>query len=385
MEWIWREKPDGTRGLGYPVYLAGGLAAWGLIYLLHERLTPPSLPRAAPASAHHRGAEVASITGAAAMAAPVVEPEAPEGNDKRSYRLRSADRSERHAKRHASERADATDGEIDAIGETLHPHAAAAAASRSNDGFTALPPAFPPEAEGEEHARAPHPKLLDYRDPAADSDAPTRAAEAKLQLLLARGTLVPVYLLTTVDTSNPAAVLQFAVAEDVAAHGTCGLEMGTRLLGRFSGHPMRGRLSVIADTVQFPNGDHHPIQATAVEADPLGANIRPGLAAEYVPPPTFAQLAPYISDFATGFLGLLQTRAQQGVTLGLNGITLGSSVTNDAKGPAYQATAQAIGDYTHERLREYEERYAAYYLIPAGTACWMQLDADYVGTLSHAL
>ena len=44
--------------------------------------------------------------------------------------------------------------------------------------------------------------------------------------------------------------------------------------------------------------------------------------------------------------------------------------------PLYQASAQAIQAFTQSRLKDIEQRYATYYLIPAGTACWLQLDRD---------
>jgi hypothetical protein len=97
-----------------------------------------------------------------------------------------------------------------------------------------------------------------------------------------------VYLLTTVDTSNPAAVLQFGVARDVWAHGQRRLRFGTRLLGKLAGRPMRERLALVADTVLYADGRQRPCSASAVEADEGGSDIRPGLAATFVPPPAWA-------------------------------------------------------------------------------------------------
>jgi len=189
--------------------------------------------------------------------------------------------------------------------------------------------------------------------------------------------LIPVFLLTTVDTSNPAAVLQFGLADDVEQHGRCRLRLGTHLLGKLSGRPMRGRLEMTADTVLFPDGSQRPIAATAVEADDLGAEIRPGLAAEFNPPPVWAQTVPYVSELATGFLGILSSRAQERLALGTSGLTLQPSVPGELQGSASQAGSQAVTDFTRARLKEIEDRYAAYYLIPAGTACWLQLDSDF--------
>jgi hypothetical protein len=93
-----------------------------------------------------------------------------------------------------------------------------------------------------------------------------------------------------------------------------------------------------------------------------------------------------VSNFATGFLGLLQSRAQQGWSIGVagaNALNVQGTVGDDAKGPAYQASAAAISDYTKDRLREMEERSAGYFLIPAGTACWVEFEADFTGLSDH--
>lgn len=378
---IWREKPDGTRALAYPVYLAGALAAWGVIYALHARFMPEAPAR--PRHARRRGADVGAITGAAALAAPVVAAAAPMQPESRSFRLDRPAAAARHA-RPARTESDADDASVeDPLGEALR--SPPAPADPTADGFAALTPALPPEPDGEGGGRLPRPQLLGYRDAAADSgaDSGMNAASASPPFL-SRGALIPVYLLTRVDTSNPAAVLQFAVAQDVVSHGLCRLRFGTRLLGKLEGRPLRDRLTLTVDTVLYPDGREEPIAATAVEADDRGSDIRPGVAAAFVPAPAWAQTAPYLAQFATGFLGLLQSRAQQGLNVGFGGVTLASTVSGDAKGPAYQASAQAIGDFTRARLLEWADRYAAYDTIPAGTACWLQLDADFAGRLSHA-
>jgi hypothetical protein len=225
------------------------------------------------------------------------------------------------------------------------------------------------------------PELLGYRDFAADAAAADPAAGAsrddseRAEFLLPRGTLICAYLLTTVDTSNPAAVLQFGAARTLVFHRRAQLPFGTRFLGKLAGPPARDRLNLAIDTVLFPEGAEIPIAASAVEADERGENLRPGLAADYFPPPAWAQLAPYVSDFATGALGLLESRAQRQFAVGLGG-TLTAGATDSLRPPLYQASGQAIEDFTAARLKEITQRYASYYLIPAGTACWLELEAD---------
>ena len=365
MGWIWREKPDGTQALAYPVYLAGALAALGLIAVLHRRLAP--LPKQAATRANARGAEVSAVTGAAALASPVPNASRPASAASKSFRL--AHKSVPVAVPAVSAESES----FDAIDATLQPAETEEKKRRdpSRSNFAALPPAF----EGESGPRT---TLLGYRDPTADGNGPPSRAGAPPVVLLARGSLLPVFLLTSVDTSNPAAVLQFGLADDVTQHGSCRLRLGTHLLGKLAGRPMRGRLGLTVDTVLYPEGNQRPIAATAVEANALGSDIRPGLAATFVPTPAWAQTVPYLSDFATGFLGLLQSRAQERLAVGATGLTLQPSVPNEMQGSASQAGGQAINDFTRARLREIEDRYAAYYYIPAGTECWMQLDADFV-------
>jgi hypothetical protein len=201
--------------------------------------------------------------------------------------------------------------------------------------------------------------------------------------IIPRGALVRVFLLTTVDTSNPSAVIQFGVASDLIFNRVRQLEFGVRLLGRVSGHPMRERLNLSADTILYPDGLELPIKASAVEADAIGCNIRPGIGARYVPPPAWVQATPYAADLFAGVMGILQSRASQQLTLGAGGLALQQSAPDEVRGAAYQASAHAVDDFAAARLKEVEERYAAYFLVPAGTACCLQLEADLDLTPAH--
>lgn len=375
MELIWREKPDGTRGFAYPVYLAAMFAALGVIALLHRRLAPAVAAAGGNATrGKGRGAQVGGVTAAAALVTPVRAGTPAPAPGTTSYRLTP----ERGRAAQVPVKAGGLEG--DPIAAVLEPPGGASPADGA--AFAALPPAFAGEGA------AAHANLLGYRDPDADGATGSAAHGPAAPVLpwIARGTLVPVYLLTTVDTSNPAAVLQFGVAQDVWAHGKRRLRFGTRLLGKLSGRPMRGRLALAADTVVYADGRERGCSASVVEADERGSDIRPGVASTYIAPPAWARATPYVSDFATGFLGLLQARAQPGLAIGVagaNALTLQTSVGDDARGPAYQASAQAITDYTKDRLREIEERYAGYYLVPAGTACWLEFEADFTGAIDH--
>jgi len=139
---------------------------------------------------------------------------------------------------------------------------------------------------------------------------------------------------------------------------------------------MRDRLNLVADTLLYPDGLELPVNASAVEADETGGDIRPGIAATYFPPPKWVQVAPYVSDAMTGFMSLLQSRAQTQLSVGVGGVNVQTSTPDEVRAPLYQAGVQGIQDFTASRLKEVEQRYASYYLIRAGTACWLQLEAD---------
>jgi hypothetical protein len=171
-------------------------------------------------------------------------------------------------------------------------------------------------------------------------------------------------------------VIQFGVARDLVFNRRTQLEFGVRLLGRVSGKPMRDRVNLSADTVLYPDGWEAPLKASAVEADELGCDIYPGVSARFVPPPAWVQARPYAAELFAGVMGILQSRASQQLTLGSGGLALQSSTPDQVGGAAYQASAHAVDDLAQARLREFEERYAAHYLVPAGTACCLQLDAD---------
>jgi hypothetical protein len=398
-----REKRDGRRAPGYLVYFLAGAAILATFAFVHNRLGQGSPPR----PLENRGARIWPITQAASSMSPVrVEKRQPSAQE-RSFRLPSTGSADTRSPESGTPRPrDA----FNAIGAALAnaapveggqaPGAAATpldleggnSQSRGSK-YAALPPAFPTEtARGGTPASgsAGHPELLGYRDPAADVPSGNQGAVEReiapglTAHVVPKGTLIRACLLTTVDTSNPSAVIEFAVARDVVFNRHRQLDFGTRLLGRLSGRPMRGRLNLIADTLLYPDGLELPASASAVEADDIGCNIHPGLAARHVPPPEWVTLAPYVSELFTGTMGLLASRAASQVAVGVNGLSVQASVPDGLRGPALQASEQAIQDFTQARLRETEERYAAYDLIPAGTACCLQLDSDLDLSAAHS-
>jgi hypothetical protein len=251
--------------------------------------------------------------------------------------------------------------------------------------YAPLPPAFAEEtARGSAGSASESPsrgiQLLGYRDSegeeAVKSSPGSGAPAATPKFFAPKGTLIRAFLLTTVDTGNPAAVLQFGAARALVFNHTYQLPFGTRFLGKISGQPVRDRVNLAVDTILYPDGLELPVAATAVEADDAGSNIRPGVEAYYFPPPTWAQVSPYVADFITGYMSLLQSRAEQPVTASVGGVSIQTANSTDVRPPLYQASAQAIQGFTQARLKDIEQRYATYYLIPAGTACWLELERD---------
>ena len=257
---------------------------------------------------------------------------------------------------------------FDAIDQALSGPPAAEGDGAANPGFAELPPALPPAQAVEEgpaspvpgaaapapgrrsryaEPGAPPPQLFGYRDATADpaGAAPGPAAgppEFSPDFFAPRGTLVAVYLLTTVDTGNPAALIQFAAARPLFFNHRCQIPFGTRFLGRLSGGAIRDRLNLSVDTLLYPDGLELPISASAVEADASGANLWPGVAASYVPSPLWVRATPYFSEFFTGAMGLLASRAQQQVAIGGLGIEE-TSVGGGLRAPLYQALGPGRG------------------------------------------
>jgi hypothetical protein len=397
-----REKRDGRRAPGYLVYLLAGGAAFAAVAILHSRSGESRPPRVST----DRGARVSPITRAASSISPVKVERKAAPSQERSFRLISPGSAD---SRPPAGGAPPARDSFDAIGAALAGAPAGDAGRAAGDSrapldtaggnpapasnFAALPPAFADEAS---RGGAPasksneHPELLGYRDPTADALPGLRGGlERELAprasgFVIPKGTLLRVCLLTTADTSNPSSVIQFGVASDLAFNRRRQLDFGTRLLGRLSGRPARGRLNLVADTILFPDGLELPVSAVAVEADDIGCNIQPGVAARHIPQPEWVTLTPYASELFTGTMGILASRANSQVAVGLNGVSVQTTLPDGIRGPAYQASEQAIQDFTDARLKELEERYAAYDVIPAGTACCLQLSSDLDLSAAHA-
>ena len=222
-----------------------------------------------------------------------------------------------------------------------------------------------------------------YRDPRAGGARLDRAddAPAAHPSLVPRGTLICAYLLTTVDTSNPSAVLQFAAARSLVFNHRRQIPFGTQVPWAAVGPAdVRDRLNLAVSTILYPDGLGAAHQRdcgskrTAQWRWQYSAWPRRGF---YVSPPAWVQLAPYLSDVVTGYLGLLETRTQPQLSVGLGGLSVQTGATAaEPRAAAYQASAQAFQDFTQARLKELGQRYASCYLVPAGTVCWLQLETD---------
>jgi len=403
-----REKSDGGRSPGYLVYLLAALASVAGLWMVYRRGSagadaPP------PRRARTRASDVSPITEPAATLSAVEVASRPPASEAPSYRMGRRPVPPEHPGRGAGSPGDSAD--FDAIDQALASPPGGERDGADSPGFAELPPALPPPQGGEgsltapapiagtpatgrrprsTESAAPPPQLFGYRDATADATnaAPGPAAappELSPDFFAPRGTLVAVYLLTTVDTGNPAALVQFAAARPLFFNHRCQIPFGTRFLGRLSGNPVRDRLNLSADTILYPDGLELPVSASAVEADASGSNLWPGVAAIYIPSPLWVRATPYFSEFFTGAMGLLASRAQQQVAIGAGGVGIQEApVGGGLRAPLYQASGQAVEDLTQASLKEVERRFASHYLIPAGTACWLQLDEDLDLAPAHA-
>jgi len=376
-----REKRDGRRAAGYLLYLLGGLGIFAVFALIEHRVGGAGQNLARAPGAPRPGASPSPPTVA----------EFP-GEANGGHRGSGAGR------RVPSEQPDSPQGgSFDAIAAALErPAAEGIPAQPGSPSFAALPPALPPEGasprqgprRGETAAHpsapaeaAPTP-LLGYRDASADGrtasgpGVPGTHSRRPEEHRVPTGTLISVYLLTDVDTGNGSEAVEFGAARALYFNHREQIPFGTRFLGRFSGQVVRDRVSLTADTVLYPDGLELPVSASAVEANDDGTGIYPGIAAYFFPPPAWAQIAPYVSEAVTGYLGLLASRSQPPITITAGSLGIQSAGAADPRTPLYQASAQAIGDFTGNRLKEIEQRYAGHYLVPAGTALWLELTSD---------
>lgn len=393
MGFFTREKKDGKRTFGYGAYLIAGIVSFaGVAFLRHVFLSgsAPIRPRRPPTS------NVTPITEPASIIAQVEVRDSKAGPEEaRSYRLkpppsRAGQASDDVPIKHESFatidlalQAGEGPGRDAPSGEPLD--GGSSQPADSSPKYPALPPAFADETVRGTAGKAAEAvergiQLLGYRDPGEDAPIKTGVTAAVAggapEFFAPKGTLIRAFLLTTVDTGNPSAVLQFGTARALIFNHIYQLPFGTRFLGKISGQPVRDRVNLAVDTILYPDGLELPVSATAVEADESGSNIRPGIEAYYFPPPAWAQVSPYVADFITGYMSLLQSRAEQPVTASVGGVSIQTANSTDPRPPLYQASAQAIQAFTQARLKDIEQRYATYYLVPAGTVCWLELERD---------
>ncbi len=389
-----REKKDGTRAPGYGVYLLAGIFAVGSVMFLHHRLTTRAI---AAITTRPPRSNIAPVTGpAAAMAR--VDVKGPPSRDPATHSFRLPPKQPSPARSNAG---DATSDSFNPIQLALQRARLPASAQTGQSSapldeggsgrdadsavFAELPPALPPDSQGNQ--AAPGNQLFGYRDTTPlQNDAREAHIRAKTatRFFAPKGTLICVYLLTTVDTSNPSAIIQFGTAKPLVFNHRYQLPFGTRFLGKLSGQPARNRVNLGADTILYPDGLELPVSATAVEANDRGSDIYPGIAAYYIPPPQWAQISPYIADFISGYLTLLQARADQSFAANIGGVSIRTADPTNPRPPLYEASSRAIQNFTEARLKDIEQRYATAYVVPAGTVCWLQLDRDLDLTRAHS-
>ena len=387
-----REKKDGTLAPGYGVYLMAGMFAVGSVMFLHHRLTTHAVTAGTKRSPR---SNIAPITGPAAAVARV-DVKGPPSRDPatRSFRLPPKQSARSTASDAPSDSFNPIQlalqrARLPASAQAGQPNASIEEGGSPRDSssavFAELPPAFPSAAPGNQ--TAPDNQLFGYRDttPSAhEARAAHVRAKTATRYFAPKGTLICVYLLTTVDTSNPSAIIQFGTAKPLVFNHRHQLPFGTRFLGKLTGQPARNRINLAVDTILYADGLELPVSAMAVEADERGSNIYPGIAAYYIPPPQWAQISPYIADFISGYLALLQARADNSFAASVGGVSVRTSDPANPRPPLYEASSHAIQNFTEARLKDIEQRYATAYVVPAGTVCWLQLDRDVDLSRAHS-
>lgn len=372
MKFFFRYKPDGTRALSYFSYLGIVCISSFLIYLLRTR------PRGVvTGSTRLRGAQVAPITQQASLAEPIKAEKVRPSQKQDSFRLPAEvdiTRSDAELTRSdvvnplAYAIQDLESGS-DHMKESKYPELLPAYAPEKPKSFTS---AIKQEA-GDIDLK------LSYYDSetTAKSALVDKSENHDLQLLvkeyIPKGSLLDVCLLTTVDTSNPAALVECALVRDFSFNHTVSLHFGIRFLGKLSGVPSRGRINVLFDTIVTPTGKQIPINASVVERNERTLDCRPGLTAKLISPPVWVEASPYVAQVLTGFLNYFKSQVSNPVVVSSSAISFQQSAALEFKSAGSQATASALEDLSLTKQKQWNEMYGAYYLVPGGTLCSLQL------------
>ncbi len=381
MDLLFRYKPDGSRAYSYFVYLGFFVIAVVAVFGLHQKTL-----NGANRSATVRGGHVGHITQQAAMIEPVHADKIITPTQVNSFRLpeelenKTVQASEVKEPKFSPIAAALTDPQLssDVFSAT------------ENKGYKVLIPAFPPDKiksitsalKDEGSTLGDHINSVNYYDPELTANEAHQTAPIKvnkdrsLVYSVPRGSTLEVCLLSTVDTSNPGAIIECALVNDLVFNHVKQIDFGVHILGKLAGNPARGRINISFDTIVTPLGLEVPINASVVECDESLLNYRPGIAAELILPPNWVQASPYIAEVVTGFLGYFKSRVNTPVVVTAGVVNFQSTAADELKRAGAQASATAIEDLAVAKQRQWNEMYGAYYLVHAGTLCSLQLQAD---------
>lgn len=173
---------------------------------------------------------------------------------------------------------------------------------------------------------------------------------------LPMGTLIPVYLLTTVETTNLEDMVMFGVAENVVFNHDVRLPFGTRLIAQASQTSERDRIAFNVHTVLYPDGTELPMSGLVKDLDK-----RAGLRGYYYQTPLSVQL----QQLALGILEDTQISSPSIPVIG-GGATNGSSAASNGLGTIKQKILE-------DMYNDLRERYKPYVRIPLGTPAFVQL------------
>jgi len=110
---------------------------------------------------------------------------------------------------------------------------------------------------------------------------------------LPRGTIFPVYILSTVQTVNQEDMVVLGVAENVVFQHKIQLPFGTHLLGTAAASNFEDRVMINVDTILYPDGKELPISAFLKDASDLSSGVK----GYYIPQPYAVQMTPFVAEF----------------------------------------------------------------------------------------
>jgi|GEM_PF-2243190 hypothetical protein len=187
---------------------------------------------------------------------------------------------------------------------------------------------------------------------------------------LPRGTIFPVYILSTVQTVNQEDMVVMAVAENVIFQHKIQLPFGTRLLGTAGGSNFEDRVMIDVDTILYPDGRELPISGFLKDASDLSSGVR----GYYIPQPFAIQMTPFVAEFIDLWTQATAQRFSSEHISSNGGTTYTSALSN---------ASDLINQQANKIQTRLDRRYIEKVVVPIGTKAYVSLRSPLDLTKAH--